>query len=223
MPAKIVILVRHAQSEHHVNGMTGGWTDTPLTRLGHQQATRLAARLGEELAGVPVALYTSDLLRAGQTARHLAAAFGVEAVADQRLREWNNGAEANITRAEGRARFPDAYGRSIWGGDEPLFPGSETGREFSARCGAFLDGLPEDGPLPVIVTHGGTILAMVGWLGMPPESLGRINFHADPTSISVLVDSQFRGVARLNDTAHLAGTESQVSVATLAQVYSGHG
>jgi broad specificity phosphatase PhoE len=196
----------------------------PLTRLGHQQATLLGARFREELAGVAVALYTSDLLRAGETARHLAAAFGVEAVADERLREWNNGAEANITRAEGRARFPDAYGRSIWGGDEPLFPGSETGRQFSARCGAFLDELPEKGPLPVIVTHGGTILALVGhWLGLAPEALGRLNFHADPTSITVLVASQFRGLARLNDTAHLTGTESQVSVAMLAEVYAGHG
>ena len=41
-PPPAIIIVRHGQSEHHVRGLTGGWTDTPLTALGHGQR-----RLGE--------------------------------------------------------------------------------------------------------------------------------------------------------------------------------
>ncbi len=29
---KELILLRHGESEHLVRGLTGGWTDTPLTR-----------------------------------------------------------------------------------------------------------------------------------------------------------------------------------------------
>ena len=29
-----IIVIQHCQSEHHINNMTGGWTDTPLTELG---------------------------------------------------------------------------------------------------------------------------------------------------------------------------------------------
>jgi probable phosphoglycerate mutase len=99
----LVILVRHGQSEHHVRGLTGGWTDTPLTEIGHEQAVRVAARLKEELGQTPITLYTSDLLRAGETARHIARAFGVEPVADPRIREHNNGEGAGLTIDEARS------------------------------------------------------------------------------------------------------------------------
>jgi probable phosphoglycerate mutase len=92
---RLAILVRHAQSEHHVLGLTGGWTDTPLTALGHEQSRLVAARLTDELGVTPVRLYSSDLVRAHETARHIGEAFGVEAVLDERLREHNNGECAN--------------------------------------------------------------------------------------------------------------------------------
>jgi broad specificity phosphatase PhoE len=96
----LVILVRHAQSEHHGKGITGGWTDTPLTDLGRVQASRLADRLRSELEGIPVTLYTSDLLRAAQTARIIGRALGANPIPEPRLREFNNGEAANMTMAD---------------------------------------------------------------------------------------------------------------------------
>jgi probable phosphoglycerate mutase len=90
-PPQAVILVRHGQSEHHVRGLTGGWTDTPLTALGHEQARLLAARLRAELPEQDVSVVTSDLARASQTATHIADAFGITHALDARLREHNNG------------------------------------------------------------------------------------------------------------------------------------
>ena len=43
-----IILIQHCQSEHHVNNMSGGWTDTPLTELGRKQAEMI----GEKLKGL---------------------------------------------------------------------------------------------------------------------------------------------------------------------------
>lgn len=100
MRPPLVILVRHAESEHHVRGLTGGWTDTPLTALGHEQARRLASRLHHELGDRPIRVLTSDLRRARETADHVSAALGIEPVLDRRLREYNNGAAANLTLDE---------------------------------------------------------------------------------------------------------------------------
>jgi broad specificity phosphatase PhoE len=34
-----LLLVRHGESEHLVRGISGGWTDLPLTALGRRQTT----------------------------------------------------------------------------------------------------------------------------------------------------------------------------------------
>jgi phosphohistidine phosphatase SixA len=36
-----LILVRHAEAEHLVSDLTGGWTDSSLTNRGRRQAERL--------------------------------------------------------------------------------------------------------------------------------------------------------------------------------------
>jgi broad specificity phosphatase PhoE len=203
-----LLIVRHAQSEHHVLGLTGGWTDTGLTDLGHEQARRLAARLAAELAGAPIRLYTSELRRAAETAGHIAAALGVEPVPDPRLREHNNGAAAGLTHAEAVARFPDSYARS-WDTDMRPFPGAETWREFHARTSSFMEALPVDGPMPLLVTHGGTLMNLIAWwLRLEVEALQNLWFGALPASVTVLQADDgpgwsHRGIERLSDIAHL--------------------
>ncbi|CAM3657971.1 hypothetical protein MALU111345_16490 [Marinicrinis lubricantis] len=32
-----IYIIQHCQSEHHINNMSGGWTDAPLTELGREQ------------------------------------------------------------------------------------------------------------------------------------------------------------------------------------------
>lgn len=213
-PARAIVVVRHGQSEHHVRGLTGGWTDTPLTALGHEQAQLVAARLRGELPDAPVRVLTSDLVRAAETAQHIATAFGVDVVADERLREHNNGAAVNMTVVEARARFPDARGMRM---HTRMFPGAETGAEFYARASSFLRELDGDGPLPIVVTHGGTIRMLVGaWLGLSEEALDYAHFAALPTGITVLLsygdDGRERMVGRLSDIAHLAGSAGWVSL-----------
>jgi probable phosphoglycerate mutase len=216
-PPPLVIVVRHAQSEHHVLRLTGGWTDTPLTALGHEQSKRLAARLKDELADTAIALYTSDLQRAMQTAEHIAAAFGVEPVADERLREHNNGAAANMTLDDARKRYPEVFSRP-WGIDERPFPGSESGREMYARVSSFVDELEADGRVPIVVAHGisGTCV-IARWLMLTPEALEPIGFGAGTASITTLVRDRFGNpwTERINDVAHLAGIEGAGSLAHL--------
>lgn len=93
-----IILIQHCQSAHHVNGMTGGWTDTPLTDLGRQQAAAIAARLKRDLADTPFQLYSSDLKRAAQTAEIVGEELGMTAQLVPDLREFNGGVATGKTR-----------------------------------------------------------------------------------------------------------------------------
>jgi probable phosphoglycerate mutase len=213
-PPPLVIVVRHAQSEHHVRGLTGGWTDTPLTELGHQQSRRLAARLKTELGNARVALYTSDLRRAAQTAEHIAAALRVDPIADVRLREHNNGEAVDMTMAEARERFPGVFDQP-WLIDDRPFPGSESGREFYTRVSGFVDSLADDGRVPVVVSHGAAIVCLIAaWLMLTPEALEPIGFSAHTTSITCLTRDRHGGptVERINDVAHLAGMDGWVGI-----------
>ena len=75
-----LVLVRHAQSVHHVQGRVGGWSDWALSELGRQQARRLATCLADAYGSVPCKLVSSDLLRAAQTAEAIGQALGVPAI-----------------------------------------------------------------------------------------------------------------------------------------------
>jgi probable phosphoglycerate mutase len=160
-----------------------------------------------------VALHTSDLLRASETATHIAEALDIDARPDARLREFNNGDAVNLADAEARRRFPQAYARSIYDSETPSFPNGESGAEFLARCGAFLDTLDPAGT-HVAVTHGGTILGLIAhWLSIPRETLAGMHLMADPASFTVLTNGRWRTLERLNDTAHLRGTEGSAGLA----------
>lgn len=197
--------------------MTGGWTDMPLTPLGHEQSKRLAARLRSELGDTPIAVYTSDFQWAAQTAAHVAAAFDVAPIADVRLREYNNGAAANMTIEEARTAFPGAL-EEPWLIDDRPFPDCESGRELFERAAAFLEGLQDDGRVPVVVSHGGTIACMIArWLMLTPEAVEPISLGAHTTGVTTLSHGPWGRamIERMNDVAHLAGMEGWVGIGEL--------
>ena len=152
-----VYLVRHGESTWNVEGRVQGQTShVPLTRLGVTQARDVAARL----ATVPVQrLYTSDLVRAVQTAEHVSEAIGVDARPDVRLRERSYGL------LEGRPNHEvPMLGRRD---GEP--PEGETFGAVVRRVGELLDEcVGEAARLGVfgvaMVTHGDTISAALTWL-----------------------------------------------------------
>ena len=201
---KSIIVVRHAQSLHHVNGMAGGWTDTGLTDLGRRQAACLATRLKQELEDTPVRFYCSDLKRALQTAEIVGREISITPQLIPELREFNNGIAAGMLREEAeKIRREPTEPLGDW---QP-YPEAETWGQFYQRVAKAMDRLigEQDEPL-LLVTHGGTLVNIVAWwLQLDDEMLSRVSFNANPTSISVLRTNQWGGheLERLNDTAHL--------------------
>ena len=157
------MLWRHGQTRWNVEDRFQGHTDVDLDDTGRDQAER-AARLLAALQ--PHAIVSSDLLRAGNTARALARLTGVLVDEDPRLRETFGGTWQGLTVSQIRDLDADAYALWRTGADVPA-GGAETRSDVAARVGpAILEALA---PLPlgatlVVVTHGGSARAAIGSL-----------------------------------------------------------
>lgn len=185
-----LIFVRHGESEHHVRGLTGGWTDTPLTARGIEQVTATADYLAD-LGIAPRTIVTSDLVRARQSAELIADRLQATLVATPLLREINNGIAANRTlvEAERIKTAPEPTGRSL---DYRPWQGAETFAELQDRADQalkYIATLEED--VHVVVGHGLVGQCLVrGWLRI--DLAVEISFHFDPASCTRLTINQWQ-------------------------------
>lgn len=200
-----LILIRHAQSDHHLQGLTGGWTDTPLSQLGRVQASLVADRCRQRLAGESqFVMWSSDLLRAAQTAASIADALGIACQLEPDLRELNNGGAAGLTHVEAkRIELPPTEPSIDW----VPYPGAESWRMMTMRVFAVMDRLDQACPsTAIVVTHGNAGVAVIQWWLRLSECCRQgISFELDPASISELAINawQERTIVRLNDTSQL--------------------
>jgi 2,3-bisphosphoglycerate-dependent phosphoglycerate mutase len=128
-----LVFVRHAESVHSVEGIIGGPRGCRgLTELGHRQARQLAERLAEELASAgPVAVYSSVLRRAVETAQPIAAALGAGLVEDCGLCTWHMPLYADGLAT---ARFQAEHSIAGGGVFRPFEEGNESWAELVVRA-----------------------------------------------------------------------------------------
>jgi broad specificity phosphatase PhoE len=203
-PMQPIILVRHGQAESNLGNLTGGWSQTALTEVGHRQARLVAGRLKAELGDLDCAFYHSDLLRAAQTAEIVAEETGLKMVPEPGLREINNGVATGKTQEEAKAYYREPTRPLL---DWRAYPGGETWREYYTRVSRCMDGLTRNLERPLlIVAHGGTVVnAVAWWLRIPLDALSDISFPTNNTGITILVETGLgeRAVERHNDVSHL--------------------
>lgn len=178
-----LIFVRHGESRHKLEALTGGWTDTSLTERGRSQIATAAKALRRR-GFDDVVLYSSDLLRAFESAKIIGNEIGCEPKVLSVLREINNGDAADLTLEEAREiRFSEPAGRNL---DWRPYENAETWREMARRMETAFDEMQvEDGQVAVIVGHANSGQALISsWLGL--ELNHPIAFHFDPGSITEL-------------------------------------
>jgi len=155
----------------------------------------------------PLALYSSDLKRARQTAEPIEAVTGLEAVRMPELREIFLGDWEGLRTEELVERYPEAWAK--WA-EEPswdLIPGGESAATFEARVESALDSFFVRHPKgdTVVVTHGGVIqIALHRIVGRP--SRGLFPFRISNASITLI--SKRDGhliIDSVNDASHLEG------------------
>jgi probable phosphoglycerate mutase len=162
------ILLRHGETEWNTLGRLQGHRDSPLSVKGLRQADALAARL----ASVSFhALYCSDLGRALETARRIAARTGHSVLEDMRLRERGLGILEGLTRDEASQHHPEVFAEYAAGGPDFVIPGGESASQRLRHAVECLEelGARHAGERIVVVTHGGVLSSLFRHcLGIPP-------------------------------------------------------
>jgi broad specificity phosphatase PhoE len=206
-----VLLVRHGQSEGNAERRFGGHSPTPLSALGRAQADATARALFDE--GV-TAIYSSDLLRAVETAAPLGRLTGLEIQTTDALRERNVGRMEGLTFEEAAETFPDEYAALLRRDFEHVLAGGESYRQMLDRAARTLDRavLDNRGGTLAVFSHTGTIcilaLHLMGALDAPalrPVWISSANCGV--TRFSLHGDG-FTRVLAVNDTRHLTHVEA---------------
>ena len=161
-------------------------------------ARRLAARPAD-------ALYTSDLLRASQTAEQIALSTGMNAAPMRELREIFLGEWEGLQADDIAKRFPGEWAAWTREPSWDIVPGGERAEVFEKRVESVLEQLFERHPHgdAIVVTHGGVIqIALHQVVGR--SSHGIFAFRISNASMSIVERRGSRKViGTVNDTSHL--------------------
>jgi broad specificity phosphatase PhoE len=170
-----LLLTRHGETDWNATHRWQGFTGPRLNELGRRQAERLAA----ELVGTNIdAIYSSDTIRATETAEIVAASLGLDVRQDTRLREVNFGEWEGLTRQEINERYAGAF--SEWDACKLAAPtGGETDLEMAARV---LEAVAEiahkhKGETILVVTSGGPIRAVQAHAQRIDQAVARLHLE----------------------------------------------
>ncbi|MGD2207425.1 MAG: histidine phosphatase family protein [Anaerolineae bacterium] len=203
-----LLLIRHGQAAHNVEGRWEGWSETPLTGEGQRQAQALALRLASWTSAID-RLYSSPLRRAWQTAESLAQPLGLTPIPHDGLCEIDFGQVSGLTMEAFQESLPEVYGQ--WRNRNDLtfqFPGGEQRWGFFRRVGATLDEIVAQhrGEQVLIVAHGGTLRAGLAHL-LPDSMSDWWAYDLNNASLThVRIEDGMNTLAALNDCRHLDGT-----------------
>ena len=196
-----LVLVRHGATAHSAHRRFSGRNDLPLDGTGERQAAALAERdLGD-----PVAVVSSPLRRARQTADAIAGPLGLTVGTDDDLAELDFGDWEGLTFDEARAR--DGAALDAWTGSPDAAP--PDGESFTAlgrrvRRAREVIVVAHADRTVVVVTHVTPIKTLVRFaLDAPPQAMYRL--HLDTASVSIIdyfADGN-SSVRLVNDTSHL--------------------
>lgn len=201
---KELILVRHGESEHHVQGLTGGWTNTGLTDLGKKQAELTGYRLQSFVRGRTPVLYASDLDRAVLTAQIIGKIIGLTPQFEEALREMNWGIAIDMTLEKAQEIELEKTEPLI---DWVPFPGAESRRMLYERLSKYLNMIEEkQEDFVILVSHGNAIKTCIyWWLEISLAMQSQLDFDIDACSITHLRINEWeeKTLSVLNSSDHL--------------------
>ncbi len=166
-----ICFVRHGETDWNIEMRMQGHIDLALNALGEAQAVAV----GRCFSGVQAAaLYSSDLLRARQTAQPIAEALQLPMILLPALRERNFGRCEGLTFEEIAARNEDDARAIVSRDPDYAAPGGgESRRQHVSRVLDCVAGLVRQHPGQsiVAVTHGGVLDVIYRRVrGLPPDA-----------------------------------------------------
>ena len=200
---KTFITIQHTQSVHHTNGMVGSWTDWELSELGHVQAEKIGEKLKGELAGRNFVMYSSDLLRAKQTAEHVGKHLGSEPILKKELRERNLGKCCGKSVQWLRENL-ECQEKTI---DDRMFSDAESRRDEWNRLKPFFDEIMANDEENIILVSHGDLLSVFNamFLELDVEDLNTCDMFGLSGGVSYMFvnNEGKRVIKRLSDMSYL--------------------
>ncbi|AAO37086.1 phosphoglycerate mutase [Clostridium tetani E88] len=196
-------ITRHGQTEWNTERRMQGWNDSPLTKLGMEQAKRLGKRLDNNNIDI---IYSSPLGRAIKTAKIVRGERDIPIVCDNRLKEIKLGKWEGMNHD-----LIDNYYKeeidNFWNNPK-LYKsiGGETFLQLRNRVKDFLEEIlkKHKDETILIVTHAITLKGIMNYI----EDLTIDNFwgepHINPTSLTkVEIEDSNRRILLNADISHL--------------------
>lgn len=202
-----VVIVRHGETSWNASRIIQGHLDAELNDIGRQQAVAVAHRLSKEAK--PVAIYSSDLKRAAETAQTIARICNVpNVVFDPALRERHIGDLQGMKLQDAATEKPEAYKAFMSHRRNQQIPGGgESLDQLSERCVSCLYNIVEKhkGERVILVSHGGTIRQL--YRHASPTKPLHCKIHNTSVSVILVSDSTGRCIVKMcGDISHLQET-----------------
>jgi 2,3-bisphosphoglycerate-dependent phosphoglycerate mutase len=167
MTDRLLVLVRHGQSEWNLKNLFTGWRDVDLTDKGVAEA-RAAGRQLKALGLRFDVAYTSALVRAQRTMDLMLEELGqrsLQAIRDQALNERDYGDLSGLNKDDARKRWGDEQVH-VWRRSYDVAPpGGESLKDTAARVLPYYiqDILPRvlRGERVLVSAHGNSLRALV--------------------------------------------------------------
>ncbi|MCG6121250.1 MAG: 2,3-bisphosphoglycerate-dependent phosphoglycerate mutase [Microvirga sp.] len=175
---RLLVLVRHGQSEWNKLNLFTGWRDPGLTELGVEEAIKGGRLLKEQGLTFGVA-FTSVLTRAQKTLDLMLGEIGqsgIETIRDQRLNERDYGDLAGLNKDDARAKWGEEQVH-VWRRSFDIAPpGGESLRDTVARVLPYyireIQPRVMRGERVIVAAHGNSLRALIMALdGYTPETI----------------------------------------------------
>ncbi|MDG2065119.1 MAG: histidine phosphatase family protein [SAR324 cluster bacterium] len=196
-----IILIRHGETEWNSQKRMQGHSNSDLSEVGRGQIQAL----GELMKNVSFDhIYSSDSLRARQTAEAITQYSGHTLQFDQRIREKNLGVFEGLTSTEAKERHPEVYRLFKTAGANYVIDEGESTQQLLERALEFIEEIRLRHPQErvVMVTHGGVVRVLMKYaLGLSIDSPTR--FIIKNTGIFGLIWNENWLVTQMGGVYHL--------------------
>lgn len=197
-----LIIVRHGETDWNRLEKCQGISDIPLNENGKEQARRLADSLRAEQLS---AIFSSDLVRARETAQTIADIHSLPVTFDPNLREMDQGEFEGLEFSLIRERYSAVLRQWTTDPENLRIPGGETLLEVQNRAWKAFNDIysKHTGERVLVVSHNLTIISLLcKFSGKSLSSFREFNVKETSRSIVVCRETGYK-IRLLNDIGHL--------------------
>lgn len=183
--------------------MVGSWTDWELSELGVEQANRIGERLKAELSEKEFVMYSSDLLRAKQTADIVGQYLGLIPILRTELRERNLGRCCGKSVQWLRENL-EMQEKTV---DDRLFSDAESRRDEWNRLQPFFDEVMASADENIIIVSHGDLLGVFNtmFFGLSIETINTSEMFGLAGGVSYMFENKEgkRFIKKISDMSYV--------------------